>query len=225
MIGVLVDITAHAMTTRRDSAFIAVIVGLPGVGKSTIGRRVARRLGWDFVDLDAAIESRSGRSIRDIFETDGEGGFRDIESQTLRDIMDRTTPCIVATGGGIVVRESNRSQLRSASAVVWMTAGVDDLEKRLEPRSGTGRGHRPLLDGDRKATLERLAAERSSLYTDVATDVVDTAGSTFDEVVETMLEVIAVRTGTHTGNDTVEFLDGAPRHPHQDLGSTRNREG
>jgi shikimate kinase len=220
VIGTSVDTASSVNTAEGDEVFVAIIVGLPGVGKSTIGRRVARRLGWDFVDLDAAIESSTGRSVRDIFETEGEDGFRDIESQSLRESIERTTPCIVATGGGVVLRDSNRALLRNVSAVLWMTAGLGDLEKRLEPRSGTGRGHRPLLDGDTRAALERLAAERSSLYAEVATDVLDTAGSTFDAVVDRMLEVIA----THTATIASERPGNRPSQSSQDADSAQRRK-
>lgn len=182
--------TRHDPSTKSS---VVVIIGLPGVGKSTIGRRAARRLGWDFLDLDATIESRSGRTIREIFDAEGEEGFRRIESQTLRECLTSNGPCIVATGGGIVLREENRDALSGAAAVVWMTAGVDDLASRLAPRAGAGKGHRPLLDGDLGDNLRRLQTERSDLYAVVATDVVDTSGSSFDEVVEVMLETIASR--------------------------------
>lgn len=166
---------------------VVVIVGLPGVGKSTIGRRAASRLGWDFLDLDASIEAGEGRSIRDIFAVEGEEAFRTIEAQALERGLDSERPILIATGGGVVLRQENRERLKRAAAVVWMTASVADLEARLKPRSGTARGHRPLLDGDLTETLQRLADQREPLYRDVATEVLATAGRTFEDVVEDLI--------------------------------------
>lgn len=207
--------TADRPATQTKAPRVVVIVGLPGVGKSTVGRRTARKIGWDFLDLDSAIESRAGRTVREIFEAEGETGFRDIENSTLVDRLQTSTSCIVATGGGIVLRKANREALSTAGAVIWMKADVDDLAERLGPRTGTGRGHRPLLDGNLNDNLRRLTEERSSLYAEVATDVLETSGKGFDEVVDALVEIIVTR-----GSSTLDTVrDDQQRTQHAESGS------
>lgn len=178
--------------TRRGST-VAVIVGLPGVGKSTVGRRSAKKLGWGFVDLDSVVEERAGMSIREIFSDRGEDEFRMLETEALSECLGSHDPCVVATGGGVVLAERNRQSLKSARAVVWMTATIADLEARLKPRTAPGRGHRPLLDGDMTAKLRALRDERENLYAEVATDVLCTDGLTFDEVVDGLVSILEAR--------------------------------
>jgi shikimate kinase len=178
----------HSTTDR--SSEVVVIVGLPGVGKSTIGRRAAKRLGWDFIDLDSAIEERAGMPIREIFASSGESAFRDLESDALHRSLELQNPCVISTGGGVVLSVTNRSRLKRASAVVWMTASIDDLVDRLKPRGASGRSHRPLLDGDLEANLERLADQRDQLYAEVATIELATNGRAFDEVVDELVDRI-----------------------------------
>jgi len=186
--------------TRSRSSDVVVIIGLPGVGKSTIGRRAAKRLGWDFVDLDSAIEERAGQPVRDIFATSGESVFRDIESDVLRGCLEAESPRVIATGGGVVSSATNRSLMKGAAAVVWMTASIDDLVDRLKPRGTSGRSHRPLLDGDLVANLERLADQREQLYAEVATIELATDGRAFDEVVDELVnrinEIVRARAAT-----------------------------
>lgn len=187
------EISGGGARNRADSGDrfdVVVIVGLPGVGKSTIGRRVAKRLEWTFVDLDAAIEERVGASVRDIFTTEGEDGFRNEETIELERRLEGPGPLVLSAGGGVVVRPRNRSLLARARAVIWMTAGMDELETRLRPRSDSTRSHRPLLDGDVSGTLRRLRDERSELYSEVASDTVDTSAKTSDEVVREIVEIV-----------------------------------
>lgn len=181
---------------RKSASATVVIIGLPGVGKSTVGRRTAKRLGWEFVDLDTEIESRARMPVRDIFATSGEEGFRALETATLEECLRSSSPAILATGGGVVLDSKNRELLGTARAVIWMTATVADLEQRLKPRTASGRGHRPLLDGDLGQKLKVLLDQREDLYAKVATDVVSTAASTFDEVVDRLVAVVEARVTT-----------------------------
>jgi shikimate kinase len=149
---------------------IVSLVGLPGCGKSTVGRQVARNLGWRFIDSDTEIEHRLGHSIRQHFDTHGEQSFRDIEQQVIADLAagDRT---LLATGGGAVLRETNRAALRArGNKVVYIRAQVDDLARRL--RHDT---QRPLLQGvDAARKLRELFAQRDPLYRELADYVIDT---------------------------------------------------
>jgi shikimate kinase len=146
------------------------LVGLPGCGKSTIGRQLARRLALDFIDSDAEIEKRLGMSIRQYFELHGEAAFREVEQAVLEQICTAPASCVLATGGGIVLRQVNRQILKERARVVYLHASVSDLWRRL--RNDT---KRPLLQGDdAQARLKALAREREPLYRDVAEFVVET---------------------------------------------------
>ena len=145
------------------------LVGLPGGGKSTVGRQLAKRLQRQFVDSDTVIEHRIGCSIRTFFEREGEAAFRDIESAVIADICAQQNT-VLATGGGAVLRELNRANLRVGCRVVYLRSTPDELFRRL--RHDT---QRPLLQvKDPLGRLRELFAERDPLYRDVAHHVVDT---------------------------------------------------
>lgn len=146
-----------------------VLVGLMGVGKSTVGRRLAKELERPFADADEQIELRAGRAIPAIFRVDGEDAFRRLESEVLADLMGRPSPLVVAAGGGAVSRPENRATLSGRATVVWLRASAAFLAQRTDPT------HRPLLAGadDPEATLAGLLAEREPLYAAVADLVVD----------------------------------------------------
>ncbi|WP_422926199.1 shikimate kinase [Singulisphaera sp. PoT] len=163
------------------------LVGLRGTGKSTVGRILAERLGWPFADADHEIEARSGTSIRAIFEEQGEGAFRDWEETILADLTGRPGT-IVATGGGAVLRETNRARLGSFGFIVWLVAAPSELADRLRSDS-RGLAGRPALTS--AGTIDELAQvleARTPLYEEVADLVVETAGKTPEEVATAILE-------------------------------------
>lgn len=168
------------------------LIGLPGVGKSTVGAKLAGRLVLDLVDLDDAIEVAAGASIPAIFETEGEAGFRDREERTLADLVDPDSPRrLVCCGGGVVIRAANRRRLRTRTRCVWLDADPDTLVDRLWPE----RSLRPLLAGaDSRealaARLDRLRRQRSAEYDDVSVGRVDVSGRTPEEVVDAIVEVL-----------------------------------
>jgi shikimate kinase len=146
-----------------------VLVGLMATGKTTIGRRLANRLDRPFVDADAALEERTGLSVRELFEKEGEEGFRRLESELLAELLDETEPHVIATGGGAVVTAENRERLKRADAfVVWLDAEPTFLASRA-----AGKTTRPLLDGDPVGTLTRLSSERAPWYAEVADARID----------------------------------------------------
>ena len=146
-----------------------VLVGLPGSGKSTVGRQLARRLGLPFSDSDHVIEQRIGGSIRSYFEREGEASFRDLEQQVLQDLA-AGPACVLATGGGSVLREANRAVLKSAGAVVYLRSTPEELWRRL--RHDT---QRPLLQvADPQARLRQLFADRDPLYRETADFIIET---------------------------------------------------
>ena len=173
------------MTARTDSLadLHLVLVGLTGSGKTTVGRVAAERLHRRFIDTDAAIEARTGRSVRAIFAEDGEPAFRDLETEVLRDSLAETEPVVIAAAGGVVVRDENRRLLSAAAArVVWLCADPVVVADRV--RSG---GHRPLLDEDPDAKLRSMWAVREPLYREVADAIVGVEGRSIAEVVEAVL--------------------------------------
>jgi shikimate kinase len=164
-----------------------VLVGMMGSGKSTVGRRLARRWGWRFVDSDTQVEAVTGRTVRQIFEEDGEASFRAEESAALAAALADRTPAVVAAAGGVVLDPGNRQRLRAAGVVVWLTAAPEVLAERA---TRSGGGHRPLLAEDPVGAMQRLADERASLYADVADHVVDVGALAPDEVVERIAALV-----------------------------------
>ena len=158
-----------------------VLVGLMGAGKSTVGRRLARRLGLPFIDTDAAIADAAGYSAAEIFERYGEADFRDGERRLVARLVDGEVR-VIATGGGVFVDPRTRKLLNERAITVWLDAPVDILANRTARRDT-----RPLLrNGNPKQTLERLAKEREPSYAEAHIRVTSGNGA-HGEVVESIL--------------------------------------
>lgn len=157
------------------------LTGFMGAGKSTVGRLVARRLDRPFVDLDAEIERREGTGIPEIFRTRGEDGFREAEHRAL-DALAESSAAVVATGGGVVLREDNQVLLRRLGTVVYLAVTPEEAIARL----GTA-GDRPLLAGGGLDAARRILGARLSLYALTADHVVNTTGQSAAEVAETIV--------------------------------------
>ena len=150
---------------RRGNLFL---VGLPGAGKSTLGRQLARRLHKQFIDADAELEQRLGVSIPTIFEIEGEAGFRDREEAVLADLT-ALANVVLSTGGGAVLRPDNRSRLRDNGTVIYLHAEPSTLWGRIRHSR-----NRPLLQtADPLARLAELYRQRDALYRETATHVVE----------------------------------------------------
>jgi shikimate kinase len=162
-----------------------VLVGMMGAGKTSVGRRIARRLGWRHVDADKRIERTTGRSIPDIFAADGEAGFRTIEHDVLDTLLRLPGRTVVSTGGGAVLSPANRALMRERGTVVWLRARPETLLTRVRTAAG-----RPLLSDDPAAALHRIAAERQSAYTDAAHVVIDVDGLSADQVADAVLAAV-----------------------------------
>ena len=153
------SINAHSADARLESPRAIFLAGFMGCGKSTIGRRLARALGWSFVDLDAEIERLADCSIPEIFAARGEDGFRDFEHAALLEQAEMSraaAPRVVALGGGTYAFERNRSLLRQVGPTIWLDAPAETLWERV--RLGS---HRPLAS-DRVEFLRIYAARKES---------------------------------------------------------------
>ncbi len=145
------------------------LIGLPGSGKSTVGRQLARRLQLPFSDSDQAIEARLGCPIREFFEREGEARFRDIEAEVI-DGLSQQGAGVLSTGGGAVLRPENRERLRARGRVIYLKSHPEELIRRL--RHDT---NRPLLQvADPMAKLRELFATRDPLYRQTAHFVIET---------------------------------------------------
>ena len=162
---------------------VLLLVGSPGAGKSSVGRRVAERLGVSFVDTDHLIEARRGMSVSDIFVTLGEDEFRRLEAQAVADAI-TDSDGVVALGGGAVMRPETQ-RLLDGERIVWLKVGVPDAANRVGLNTA-----RPLLLGNVRGTLTSLLEQRNPVYEAVATDVVDTSGKSLREVTDAVLRVI-----------------------------------
>ncbi len=161
----------------------AVLVGLPGVGKSSVGARLASRLSLPFADSDELVVQATGRSVAAIFAAEGEVGFREREAAVVLEALSGFGG-VLALGGGAVTTERVRQALAEAAVpVVLLTAAEPDLLRRL----ARGRHSRPVLAGDLATRLATLAVERAELYRQVCTFSVDTGGRSVAAAAELVL--------------------------------------
>ncbi|MEI9928845.1 MAG: shikimate kinase [Sphingomonas sp.] len=172
--------------TENWSGKPIVLVGLMGVGKTTVGRRLAQRLGLPFVDADAEIEVAAGMTVADIFDRFGEAYFRDGERRVIARLIDGT-PKVIATGGGAFVNEQTRALILDQAVAIWLDAAPAVLADRVRRRDT-----RPLLRGrDPEQVLAELAEARNPLYA-LAPIHVQSVPAPHDATVNTILKAIGL---------------------------------
>jgi shikimate kinase len=181
-----------------------VMVGMMGAGKSTIGRRLAARLGLPFLDADVEIEAAAGMSIPDIFEVHGEPHFRDGEARVIARLLDGGA-CVLATGGGAFLREDTRNRISRQAISIWLKAETEIIMRRVKRRAD-----RPLLQtADPVATVERLISEREPFYRH-ADLTIWSRDVPHDKIVDECIEALHARLCGDGATATSDTLDATP---------------
>jgi shikimate kinase len=176
--------SAPAVTKMPASDRPIVLVGLMGVGKSTIGRRLAQRLQLPFVDADDEIERAAGMTIAEIFDRFGEAHFRDGERRVIARLLSGD-PMVLATGGGAFINDETRALILDKATAIWLDARIETLVDRVSRRN-----HRPLLAGrDPRAVLSELAAVRNPVYAQAHMRI-ESNSSPHDLTVRTILKAL-----------------------------------
>lgn len=175
-----------------------VLVGMMGVGKTTIGRRLAPKLGLPFFDADEEIEKAAGMSVADLFKAHGEDSFRRGEAQVIKRLLSEP-PMVLATGGGALTTPTTRKIVSEAAISIWLQADIETIVKRASRRNT-----RPLLrGGDAREILERLMRERAPFYekSDIA---IDSSTGPHSRTVEAIIKALQ-----ENGHNTTQGLDNA----------------
>jgi shikimate kinase len=149
------------------------LIGYRGCGKTTVARHLAARLGWPWVDADEALETRAGKSIKQIFADDGEGAFRDLESAIVAELAEGDQQ-VVSLGGGAVLRAENRAALQGRGFVVWLQALPESLAARIAADATTAQRRPNLTSQGGIDEIRTLLDKRAPLYEEVADLTVDT---------------------------------------------------
>ena len=174
------------MTGEAPAPVRVLLVGMMGVGKSTVGRAVAARTGWPYVDNDELVRRATGVPTKQVLDRFGEPALRTAESQALGFALALDPPVVAGVAAGVVEDPADRDRLRAGGHVVWLRATLDTLVRRVGPGDD-----RPWLRPDPRAALERLWAGRRPLYEYVATQVVDVDGAAPADIADEILAELA----------------------------------
>lgn len=165
---------------------VITLIGYRGTGKSTLAPRLASKLNFDWVDADVELENSTGRSIREIFATDGEPEFRRLERELLVSLLKRDR-LVIAAGGGAILNEATRKDFRNAGPVVWLQASIETIARRIL-RDGVTSNHRPNLTATGGIDeIRTLISRREPLYRECATIQVVAEGTSLENVVQRIL--------------------------------------
>jgi shikimate kinase len=173
---------------------VITLIGYRGSGKSTVAQELATRLGWEWNDADAVVEESAGLTIREIFATEGESGFRRREREAIAGLL-KSENLVLAAGGGAVLNADTRREMQAAGPVVWLQASVSVLCARIAADPTTAQ-RRPNLSGGGTDEIARLLAEREPLYGDCASHTIDTDTLSVAEIVERIAVAAGPRLST-----------------------------
>jgi shikimate kinase len=167
---------------RTPTSSLIFLIGYRCTGKTTVAQLLAQKLSSDWIDADSHLEARYGKSIRQIFAEEGEAGFRDKEDQIFAELC-QLQRCVVATGGGVILRDINRQRMRPAGKVVWLTADAQTIWERFQADPATAQRRPPLTVGG-LAEVEETLKIREPLYRACADLIVSTVERSTEEIAQ-----------------------------------------
>jgi shikimate kinase len=165
------------------------LIGYRCTGKTTVARLLAEKLRWDWVDADEVLETRHGKTIREIFASEGEAGFREKEEQIFAELC-QLRRYVVATGGGVILRDINRQRMRSAGKVVWLTADASTIWERLQADPASAERRPPLTVGG-LAEIEEVLKMREPLYRSCADLIISTVERSIEELARQIVDELS----------------------------------
>jgi shikimate kinase len=166
-----------------------ILIGYRGTGKTTIACKLAERLGIPVFDSDVEIERRANKNIAEIFAQDGESAFRDLEESVILDILTHSTPLVLATGGGAILRTSTRERLHRAGRVIWLTATPETILRRITSDAASKTMRPNLTALPMHEEIVAILEQRTPLYAETAHETLDTDSRSVDEIVETIVAI------------------------------------
>lgn len=173
-----------------------ILIGFMGCGKSSVGKKLADKLNYCFCDVDRMIERDNKKSISEIFETKGEEYFRELETKTVKDLINTVSNCIISVGGGLPIKDGNSELLKELGAVVFLKVRKETILRRLEFDKT-----RPLLaDDDKEKKIDELLQYREPIYTAIADIVVEVDNKEFDQILDEICNGVKVKWGKWESN-------------------------
>jgi shikimate kinase len=169
-----------------EGTMVITLIGYRGSGKSTVARPLAEHLGWDWIDADTVIEEQAGRTIREIFQFEGEPAFREWERQVLASLLSRRN-LVIAAGGGAILSSETRTLMRQAGPVIWLQANVETLYARIHEDVTTAERRPNLTNLGAKDEIAKVLESRHPLYQEAATIVINTEGLSIEAIVDQIL--------------------------------------